>query len=68
MAINILNPFGWLSDVAQKRLWFGSLVISAVSLSAIKMLDESLVNDYAPLGIISSFLPTHCLSRLAAFT
>lgn len=43
----------WLSPEAQKRLWFGSLIISTVSLTAIKVLDESLVNDAAPSGIIS---------------
>lgn len=53
IVINILDPFCWLSHKAQKRLWFGSLVISAISLSAIKVLDESLVNDVAPSGIIS---------------
>jgi hypothetical protein len=51
--VNIPNPFHWLPSNAQKRLWFGSLTISAVSLLAIKALDESLVNDAAPSGIIS---------------
>ena len=53
VGLKMLNPYCWLSPKAQKRLWFGSLAVSAVSLSAIKVLDESLVNDAAPSGIIS---------------
>ena len=47
------DPFLWLSPEARKRLWLGSLVISAVSILAIKVLDASLVTDAAPSGIIS---------------
>jgi len=51
--MKVPNPFYWLSPKAQKRLWLGSLVISAVTLLSIKVLDESLVNDAAPSGIVS---------------
>jgi hypothetical protein len=43
----------WLSPEAQKRFWFASLLTSAVSLLAIKVLDISLVTNAAPSGIIS---------------
>jgi hypothetical protein len=49
----IPDPFLWLSPEDRKRLWFGSLIISAVSLRAIMVLDESLITDAAPSGIIS---------------
>jgi hypothetical protein len=49
----ISDPFSWLSPTARKRLWVGSLLISAVSILAIKWLDASLVTDAAPSGIIS---------------
>jgi hypothetical protein len=51
--MDIPDPFLWLSPEARKRLWFGSLVVSAVSILAIKVLDASLVTDAAPSGIIS---------------
>jgi len=51
--MKVPDPFCWLSPEARKRLWFGSLAISAVTLLSIKVLDESLVNDAAPYGIVS---------------
>jgi len=51
--MHIPDPFLWLSSVARKRLWLGSLVISATSLLAMTVLDVALKTPAAPSGIIS---------------
>lgn len=51
--MHIPDPFIWLSPVARKWLWLGSLVLSATFLLAMAMLDGNLKTAAAPSGIIS---------------
>lgn len=51
--MHIPDPFVWLSPAAQKRVWIGSLAISALFLWAMTVLEGALKNAAAPSGIIS---------------
>ena len=48
-----LDPFRWLSPLSRKRIWFGSLLVSATLLWAMSLLDTSLKTTAAPWGIVS---------------
>lgn len=47
------HPFGWLSEINQRAVFFGSLLLTAALMVAIGATNAPLQNPAAPLGMIS---------------